>query len=193
MPTEILTPTTELEAVNACLASIGEAPVTQVEASFVDAELAQNLLRSVSRAEQTKGFTFNTEKAMILSPDVNGIIWLPENTLSFLQIEDRTVVQRGKRLYSTTTHSYVFTAAVTADLVVALQFDELPEALRHYVYVAAARRFQNRMGADRVVHQISVDDELRAKADWMNVEAEVGNYNALTNNALLTTLKNGRP
>lgn len=190
--TDILTPTTELEAVNAILASIGEAPVTQIDDSFTDAYLAQQALRSIIRAEQNKGFTFNTEKEMVLTPDSNGYIWLPENTLSFLQVEDKTIVQRGRRLYSTTLHSYVFTESITADLVVGLIFDELPEALRHYAATRAGRMFQNKLAPDRVVNQISADDETRAHAAWMNVEAEVGNYNANSSNALLTRLKSGR-
>ena len=39
---EFLTPTTELEAVNAILASVGESPVDALDGEFVDAEIASN-------------------------------------------------------------------------------------------------------------------------------------------------------
>ena len=41
---EFLTPTTELEAVNAILASVGESPVDALDGEFVDAEIARGLL-----------------------------------------------------------------------------------------------------------------------------------------------------
>lgn len=189
MPT--LSPTTELEAINSILASIGEAPINDIEETFTDAELARNLIREESRVEQLKGHIFNTDKERELTPDVDGIIWLPENTLKIIQA-DREVTRRGQRLYSTVDHTYVFTEPVTADLVVGLEFDELPEALRRYLFVRAARAFQNRLGADRVVFEISSHDVLKATADWMNAEAEEGNYNTLNTNALLQRMKGGR-
>lgn len=191
MPTEILTPTTELEAINAILASIGEAPVNEITDAFVDAQLAQNLLRQESRAAQSTGFIFNTDPEVVLTPDGSGHIWLPANTLKVIQA-DRTITRRGQRLYTTTTRSYVFTTSVTAALVLALNFDELPEVLRRYLYVRAARTFQARMGPERVVYEISSQDVLKATADWMNAEAEEGNYNAFSSSALLLRIKGSR-
>ena len=49
MRVEILTPTTELEAVNAMLASIGEAPADSLDDSITDAQLARQLLTQESR------------------------------------------------------------------------------------------------------------------------------------------------
>lgn len=191
MPTETLTPTTELEAINSILASIGEAPVNGIDDTFTDAELARNLIREESRVEQLKGHIFNTDKARELVPDVDGYIWLPDTTLKIIQA-DRTITRRGQRLYSTVDHTYVFTETVTADVVVGLNFDDLPEALRRYVYVRAGRAFQARMGGDRLVFEISSHDVLKATADWMNAEAEEGNYNTLAGNALLLRMKGSR-
>lgn len=81
---EFLTPTTELEAVNAILASVGESPIAALDGEFVDAEIARGLLTQESRAVQTEGYTFNTEADYPLAPDVEGRIFLPQNSLSFL-------------------------------------------------------------------------------------------------------------
>ena len=53
--------TTELEAVNIMLSSIGEAPVNSLSSGLVDAELAQTTLHNVSREVQAAGWSFNTE------------------------------------------------------------------------------------------------------------------------------------
>jgi hypothetical protein len=57
-----LAPTTELEAVNTMLNTIGEAPVnTLVNMTSVDASSALSILNSVNREVQSQGWFFNTE------------------------------------------------------------------------------------------------------------------------------------
>ena len=46
------TPTTELEAVNIMLSTIGEAPVNNLDSGLVDAETAETILKNVSRDVQ---------------------------------------------------------------------------------------------------------------------------------------------
>lgn len=189
----VITPTSELEAVNAILASIGEAPVETLDGPFTDAEIAQDLLKQESRGVQTQGFTFNTERSVTLTPDSYGVIHLPQNILRFIYT-DRSIVQRGFRLYDATNHTYEFTSSVECDLVLALPYDELPEALRRFLYFRAGRIFQDRFGGDRILHQFNYQDELGAWAAFQNYEAEVGGYNVFTSpsNALLQRLKSGR-
>jgi hypothetical protein len=190
--TEILTPTTELEAVNAILASIGEAPVNSLSSPAPDAQLALSLLRQESRGVQTTGYEFNTEYEWELSPDINGQINLPANTLKLISASDRTIVQRGLRLYDNTNHTYEFTDPVTVTLVIGLPFDELPEFLRRFLLYRAGRLFQDRLGGDRVIHTFHANDELGAWASFLNSEAEVAGYNMLDGNALLLRLKGNR-
>lgn len=75
-----LVPTTELEAVNAMLAVIGEQPITDVDAAVtagspVDVLIAVNILRDQAREVQTLGWKFNTE---------NGYQLMPTGTLSWV-------------------------------------------------------------------------------------------------------------
>ena len=55
------TPTTELEAVNIMLSTIGEAPVNNLDSGLVDAETAETILKNVSRDVQSHGWNFNSE------------------------------------------------------------------------------------------------------------------------------------
>jgi hypothetical protein len=185
-------PTTELEAVNAILGSVGESPVNALDGDFVDAELAKSLLDAEGRAAQTEGWTFNTELEYPLTPDAEGRIFVPRNTLSFIG-ETAEVVQRGFQLYDRTNRTYVFTGTVTATkLIVGLHFDLLPEALRRFVMLRAGRRFQDRLQSDQLLHQIQANDEMAAWAAFLNYEASQAQFNVLTSSPLAQRLKTYR-
>lgn len=190
--TELVTPTTELEAVNAILASVGEAPVVSLDDSFTDAQIARQLLTQESRRVQTSSWHFNTEKNVPLTPDANGHIWLPPNVFRVLYRENRDIVQRGRRLYNRAERTYVFDEPVVADLIVGLPFDELPESLRLFLMIRAGRRFQDRLQGERVLHEFQAQDELSAWSAFLNYEAEVGNYNIFNDNPLILRMKRRR-
>ena len=68
MPITNLEATTELEAVNALLSAIGEAPVTNIDLSLTDVEMAYNQLRNATREVQNIPWRFNTEFGVALDP-----------------------------------------------------------------------------------------------------------------------------
>jgi hypothetical protein len=160
----LISPTTELEAVNECLANIGQAPVSTISGDLgVDTQIALSFVRSVNRELQSQGWFWNTEINYPLTPNGDGDIILPSNTLSV----DSTgvdsylnVVQRGQRLYNRDTFSYTFTDPVYTELVVGLTFEQLPETARRYISLRAARLFQERV--DDSVSQTDMTDEVNA-------------------------------
>ena len=180
----MLTPTTEIEAVNTLLESIGESPVSNAEDNGnVDAIHARNVLRRTSREVQGRGWHFNTEKNYRLLPDTQGNIYLPSNVLRADTVGDsvdQDVVVRGVRLYNRKDHSYSFTAPVFLDMVVYLAFSELPEAVRYYIVCRATRIFQrNAVGSD-AIGRYSERDEILALVALQDYEAETADYNVLT-------------
>lgn len=77
MPITNLAPTTELEAVNAMLRAIGEAPVsTLTGATQVDVVAALGILTDLTREVQEEGWRFNTEFGMEVLPTVSNYAWL---------------------------------------------------------------------------------------------------------------------
>ena len=71
----ITTRTTELEAVNTMLSTIGEAPVNSLTGSLpTDASMAKNILNEVNREVQSGGWKFNTSYKSTLSRDTNNKI-----------------------------------------------------------------------------------------------------------------------
>jgi hypothetical protein len=66
-----LVATTELEAVNAMLASIGEAPLDTLDgATQSDVQTAINILRDTTREVQSEGWRFNTEFGFEIAPEL---------------------------------------------------------------------------------------------------------------------------
>lgn len=62
------TRTTELEAVNTILSTIGEAPLNTLTGSLpVDGTIAKNVLSEVAREVQSQGWHFNTHNKVTLS------------------------------------------------------------------------------------------------------------------------------
>lgn len=183
----MLSPTTELEAVNSMLYTIGESPVSTVEDSgIVDATTALTTLREVSREVQSRGWHFNTEIGFRLAPTFpDGEINLPLNTLQVDSVRGFTradVTQRGKRLYNRRDHTYKFAKPVVCDLTVLLAFEDLPEFARGYIGTRAARLFQKRTVGSAELDSFTAQDEATALVNLQDSEAEVADYNILSQN-----------
>lgn len=184
--------TTELEAVNAILASVGESPIVSLDTTFLDAELARDLLRQTLRSTQTKGWHFNTEINWELGPDNQGRIFAPPNLLRY-EFDTPALTVRGTRVYDLENHTYTFTSPVTMlSAVMLLSFDECPEALRRFAYVSAGRRFQDRFQGGEVLHQFQARDETAAWAALWDYEASVQKYNMLRQSSVVARIKQNR-
>lgn len=186
----LLTPTTELEAVNVCLANIGESPVSAITGDItVDAALARDLVRQVTREVQAHGFYWNTEIKYTLIPNTAENLVLPANILSIDTVDkdqDKDLVARGRLLYDRRNHTYSFTEKVTVDMVVALGFEELPEICRRYIAVRSARIYQERVMGSGAVSSFNIADEDMARAALLAENMEVEDNNMLTGNTAVT-------
>lgn len=180
----LLTPTTELEAVNTMLRTIGEAPINSLELTpTVDAVTARNVLHEISRETQAYGYHFNTEHEFPLARNANKEIVLPINTMSVdLDVNlypYLDVVQRGSRLYDKVRHTYKFDSDLKASIVFFLAFEELPEPARRYITIRSARVFQDAVVTDSSQHSYTSQDEARALVLLKSMEAENADYNLL--------------
>lgn len=174
-----MTPTTTIEAVNIMLASIGEAPVNSLASGLVDAALAQNILSAVSRDVQSKGWSFNTDKKVKLSPTAGGEIILPANTLKAdisVATNQLDLVQRGNRMYNRATHTFVIGTSVELDLVSMLDFESLPETARRFITLKSARTFQDQTVGSRELHGFQERDEMSAWIELQESESDTADY-----------------
>lgn len=141
----IETPTTLLQAVNFLLKMIEEEPVNALVggADDPDVEDAVQIIGQESRSLQGKGWYFNTEDGVVLTPTGVGSITVPANAARITAQGERVVVRKG-RLYSLTRKTNRFTSPVTATVIYFLSFDDLPETARRLIYLRAAMLFLSR-------------------------------------------------
>lgn len=178
-----MTPTSKLEAVNIMLSRIGEAPVNSLTSGLEDAELAETILLATSREVQSKGWVFNTDLDYSLTPDATTKhINLPSNTLKVdtratIRKSATDVVERGRRLYDRSTHTYEFTDNVKVDLVTQLDFNDLPEPARRYITLKSARVFQDAVLGSESLHRFQQEDEKTAWIELQDYQADTGDFN----------------
>ena len=181
---DMITPTTELEAVNLMLSIIGESPMnTLTNNESIDAATARNILAAESKSVQGRGWHFNTDIERTLVRNNSNEIVLPNNcvrvdTTGYDATID--VVQRGTRLYDRRKHTFTFERDLKCDMVVLLTFDELPEPARAHILTRAGRVFAARqIGSDTLVG-FTEADEKRTLADLEHFDAESEDHNILT-------------
>jgi len=178
------TRTTELEAVNTILSTIGEAPLNTLTGSLpVDGTIAKNVLSEVSREVQSQGWHFNTHYKVTLSRDTNNKIPLATNIVR-VEIDPRKyskvsydIVQRNNELYNLAKNEETFDTNFTdATVVYLLPFDEIPEQAKRYITIRSARIFHDRTLGANTIHKFSQEDEAKSLSILKQAESHTGDY-----------------
>ena len=178
------TRTSELEAVNTILSTIGEAPLNTLSGSLpVDGTIAKNVLSEVSREVQSQGWHFNTHYKVTLSRDTNNKIPLATNIVR-VEIDPRRyskvsydIVQRNNELYNLAKNEDTFdTNFKDATVVYLLPFDEIPEQAKRYITIRSARIFHDRTLGANTIHKFSQEDEAKSLSILKQAESHTGDY-----------------
>ena len=185
-----LSPTTELEAVNTMLTSIGEQPIQNLDdlAGLTDASIARQILSNVSRAVQSRGWVFNTDLDKVMKPDQYGEILLNDtilrvDTTTRMRDPDNDIIERGRRLYDRQKNTDKFDEGteVKVNLIIHLNFKDLPEPERRYISIRAARIFHDRVVGSGELHRFYQEDELQAWSTLIEYEGDTADYNIFDN------------
>ena len=176
---------TELDAINTMLTTIGESPVNSISASTADTRIAQLILQEVDRATQIKGWNWNTEKDVPLTRNGSNEIVLSANVVridvSRREYPSVEVVQRGNKLWDKKNKTFTFTADLKGEVVYLLPFTDLPEQARYYIVVRSARLFQQRMIGDATGSAFSAEEETTAYMALNDSEDETADHNIFNN------------
>lgn len=176
--------TTELEAVNSMLATIGEAPVNTLDNSgLIDVAQARATLAEVSRKIQAGDWHFNREDNYTLTPDYYGVIQVPFGVLRIDTVGESSgidITVRGNKIYNRKDHTFTFDKAIKVDMVVLLEWDDLPEPARQYIVARASREFQRRVVGSQILDQFTADDELRLLIALQDFDGATADYNILS-------------
>ena len=180
---------TFLEAVNTLLSVIAEAPVSSLadteNNTISDAALASRTLKEVNRDVQAEGWQFNTDERLELQQDSKDQFPLPGNVLrasfSPTRYADCQYVVRGSRVYDRQARKYEIDSQtlIVDQVVVELDWDELPHAAQQYITIRAARIYSDRFINSNVIYTYTSQDEQYARSQLIRSEES-----SLTNNLL---------
>jgi len=173
---------TELDAVNQILSSVGQAPVTTLDLQNPEVSIVLNTLREVNRQVQSEGWIFNTEHDYELTPDsTTNQIAYPAN---MLQIDtnqphhksEYDVVRREGKLYDRLNHTYTFTKSIQADIVWYFDFTDVPPAFQVYITARAARMCAAKLISDQEIYKLLSEQEIYTRAAAIEYECNQGDY-----------------
>ena len=179
-----------LDAVNRMLDAIGEAQVSSIDntSGNLDLSLALSSLQSQSDIVQEEGWYFNTEERLF-SPDSDGEIILPEN---IIRIDStgrdfyRDIIEREGKLYNKDETTFKFDRPVLCEIVLNIDYEKLPAAVRRYVALLAASSFvTNRVGDSPQLNMIN-DELRRAKINIDQADSSSADGNILERNSELS-------
>jgi hypothetical protein len=182
MPFPTYAVSTELDAVNQILSSVGQAPVTTLDLQNPEVSIVLNTLREVNRQVQAEGWIFNTEREYELTPDsgTNEILY----PFNMLQIDTNQpyhkskydVVKRGIKLYDRLNHTFTFTDPIKADVVWYFDFTDIPAAIQAYITARAARLCATKMIGDTELNKLLAEQEIQTRASAIEYDCNQGDY-----------------
>ena len=195
------TRSTELEAVNVILSTIGEAPLNSLSGSLpVDGTMAKNVLSEISREVQSSGWHFNTHYKSTLTRDTNNNIPVATNVVR-VELDpnleskgDYDLVQRDGKLFNLAKNTDVFDKNFeNVTQVLLLPFNEIPEQAKRYITIRSARVFHDRTLGANTLHKFSQEDEKQALSILRNAEARTGDFTIFdTPEQIYTIARNNR-
>jgi len=179
---------TELDAVNSILMSVGESPVNTLTVQSPEVAIAQKTLRQVCREIQAEGWSYNTENEYPIDLDTNNQCIVPNNVLQIdLNIyqhgKDYNIVRRSDngvmKIYDKKNHTFTFEncSKLYFDIIWMLDFEDLPQPFKDYVAQKASRVASNRMVNNPQAAKLMESDEGVMRALALEYETKQGDHN----------------
>lgn len=171
--------TTTLDVLNHMLNVIGESPVSNPTSDHPSVLSAMVQLNRVRREMQTRGWWFNTEYALKLTPNELGQIIIPSDTLFIDPVDPFShLVRRGGKLYDPVNHTFVINQPIYVNAVLLLEVEDLPESAAMYLMHKAAYDFYVNDDGDETKSNRLEKQVDRAWAVLQQEELRVSNLNA---------------
>jgi hypothetical protein len=173
---------TELDAVNQILSSVGQAPVTTLDLQNPEVSIVLNTLREVNRQVQSEGWIYNTERGYELTPDTTTKeIAFPTNALSIDTNNDEykakyDPIRRDGKLYDRLNHTYQWNEAVKCDITWLFPFEDVPPAIQAYIVARAARIAATKLVGDKEINALLKEQEIWTRASAVEYECNQGDY-----------------
>ena len=181
---------TELDAINSILMSVGESSVNSTTVQSPEVVIARSTLQQVCREVQSEGWMFNTETEYPITLDTNNHCLVPNNVLQidvnhFKHLNDFNVVRKKDsgiwKLYDLIEHRFNFEntseGKLYVDVLWMVEFEAMPQVFRDYVTIRASRIASNRMINNPQSAELISQDESLARALAVEYDANQADYN----------------
>lgn len=193
--------TAKLNAINACLAGIGLATISDENNDDIDAASADSAVDRLSRETQERGWYFNKEYNWFLVPDANtGQIPVPANALSIItsgQSRDYELTIRSGKLYDMWNHTFDMRDAAIVNIndvlhvevafITLVDFEDLPPVAQTAISYQARRQFAQDAEVDEKRWKFQVQDERNALILLQKEDAKSRKHNSIRDNATMQT------
>lgn len=198
--TVAITARTSLEAMNSILALVGNSPATDYNSTTdLDVILVRQVIEETSLEVQEDSWHFNRELEIELTPNGSDEVVLTEQftvtgytpnemaRIDFVAKKNcgKDITVRGGKAYDRKNHTYEFGASLYADVVWYLPWTDLPNDVRYYITVRAARKFAARRIGSELIDAMLREQEGVAYTRARGAEMDRGDYNALKNNPVI--------
>lgn len=137
----------ELDVVNACLATIGETPLVELDDDHPLVAPARQKIRQATVTVMHRPWWFNTD-FMTLVVANDHFIYVPRDAVA-VNIPGRSdLTQRGRRLYNRFNSTYEMESSVLAIVTRDLPFEDLPTPAQLHLMNEAVLGFQTDFDGD---------------------------------------------
>ena len=188
----------KLDMINDALLAIGESPFidgTVVDTIPVgtDGETAKRLVEKTMVEVQSRGWYFNTDYDFVLTPDINGFITMPPNTLRVdfgnAGNKHRYTIKNGS-IYDYLNKSFIIESDLVCDITWLVDYSELPPEAYEYISLRAARKTQQKLIGSVETDSFTIRDETDSYVNLQRRQAQSQDYN-IQNSRVSTRTHNG--
>ena len=142
--------------------------------------MASNIISETTRSVQSIGWHWNRQIKTLTPAAQTKFIELPESYLRVDAVDKSiNVVRRGNRLFDITNSTFIFENPVEAEIIVKIDFNDLPYAAKQYVTMRSARLLQQRLLGNDTLYKFNLQDEQQAWATLLQDEIEISDLNML--------------
>lgn len=184
---------TELQVVNACLASMGEAPANSLDEANAFITSARDALSQKLPDEQSAGWYYNTECTTIV-PNTDGEYYAPADTLGLAaRVNPPWVSLRGRRLYDNRNAVYLNgDKPVKVTLIRLLPLEDCPYHAARAIRAATVIYFQQAFDGDEAKIAQAYSQYQDARRELMAEHIRAVQANMLYQGDTGYTLQNNR-
>ena len=200
MATPTYATSSELDAVNSILMSVGESPVNTLTTQSPEVAIAQTTLRQVVREVLAEGWVFNTEYEVEFQPDSNDQVILSDSILQidinrYKHYDNYDVIRKNNKLYDRYSKKDTFAdeAIVYCDVIWMYSYEDIPQAFKDYITTKACRLAVTRMVNDSEATAVLKEDEIVASANAIEYDTKQADYNMFNSTRLRNPYTSYKP